>query len=251
MPRPKPSTRPEARPRPSVDWALVERILGLSQVRTVYLYGPPGVGKTYVAYRSGRVENGVWSITLTEDTPASELRGHWLPRGREMVWHDGPFTAAMRAGARLVVNEVTHASPDVHSLLHPVLESLETAQLTLPTHETVRPAPGFHVVCTDNAPPQSLPPALCDRFDCVLPISGPHPAALARLSEPLRQAAERCLALEEERRIGLRAWLAIEALRAELGLESACLAVLGPERGAQVWDGLALAERASWWEGSR
>ena len=40
---------------------------------------------------------------LTEDTAAAELRGHFLPRGKELIWHDGPFTAAMRQGARLVV----------------------------------------------------------------------------------------------------------------------------------------------------
>lgn len=226
---------------PATDWPFVENILQSELVRTVYLYGPPGIGKTYSAYHCGRINDGVYAITLTEDTPASELRGHYLPRGGEIVWHDGPFTAAMRAGARLVVNELTHAAPDVQALLYPVLESFATARLTLPSNETVRPAPGFHVICTDNAPPTELPAALQDRFDCTIEIGEPHPTALAQLSEPLRRAALRALALEPERRIGLRQWLAVERLRGAFGLLHACLAVFGANRGAQIHDAITLA----------
>ena len=69
---------------PALDWAFIETVLGSTEVRTVYLYGPPGIGKTFSAYHAGRVDDGVYAITLTEDTPAAELRGHYLPRGREM-----------------------------------------------------------------------------------------------------------------------------------------------------------------------
>jgi len=225
-----------------VDWQLVEAVLSLDLVRVVYLFGPPGIGKTYSAFTMGRVNDGVYAITLTEDTPAAELRGHFVPEGGNLVWHDGPFTKAMREGARLVVNELTHANPEVHALLHPVLESTETARLTLPTSETVVPADGFHVVATDNHPPEELPPALADRFDCVVEVDQPHPDALARLSPNLREAARRSFALETERRVGLRAWLALDRLQGQLGLETACRAVFGPQRGAQIYDALSLRD---------
>jgi len=224
------------------DWGFVERILTLSVIRTVFLFGPPGVGKTYAAYHYGRPRGDVYAITLTPDTPAAELRGTWIPHGNEFVWHDGPFTAAMREGARVVVNEVTHGSDDVLALLYPVLESPQTALLTLPTRETVRPAPGFQVICTDNPPPLSLPPALQDRFDCVIEIEEPHPDALALLSEPLRRAALQTTKLEPERAVGLRKWLKIEELRGPLGLENACRAVLGRERGRLIYDALSLSQ---------
>ena len=139
------------------DWNFVGDILSCHAARTVYLWGPPGTGKTYSAFHSGLRDREVFSITLTPETPAAELRGFWTPKGNEFVWQDGPFIHAMRRGARIVINEISHASHDVLAILHPVLESLDTAQLTLPNLETVRPAEGFQVVCTDNLPIDQLP----------------------------------------------------------------------------------------------
>jgi MoxR-like ATPase len=208
----------------------------------MYLYGPPGVGKTYAAYHKGRIDKGVYCVTLTEDTPAAELRGMFVPHADEFVWRDGPFTTAMREGALLVINELSHASPDVQALLYPVLESEETAKLTLPTNETVRPAPGFHVVVTDNEPPGSLPLALVDRFNVLVEVDAPHPDALALLSEPLRRAAVQSVGLEPERAVTLRGWLTLDHLQQELGLEDACRAVFGRERGAQIHDAIVLMQ---------
>lgn len=226
---------------PATDWPTLEEVLALDAIRTVLLHGPPGIGKTYAAIHFGRVDAGVESITLTEDTPAAELRGHFLPTERGFVWHDGPFTAAMRKGCRLIVNEISHGAEEALTLLHPVLESIETARLTLPNNETIVPAPGFHVVATDNAPPEALPHALQDRFQCRFELDEPHPAALARLEEPFRTAAARSFALDEDRRISLRGWSTLQALEPHLGLERACAAVLGRERGALVHDVLVLA----------
>lgn len=225
---------------PVTDWELIEELLELDDLRTMLLHGRYGSGKTWCAIFKGR--RAEYVVTLTPETCAAELRGTWIPRGDSFEWHDGPFTAALRQGARLVVNEISHASDDVMALLYPVLENVETARLTLPTRETVVPAPGFQVIATDNADPEDLPPALLDRFEFVQPVHEPHPEALARLSEPLRHAARRCFALEEERAISLRSWLVLDRLRDKLGLERAARAVFGPERGIQIVDGLALAQ---------
>ena len=228
-------------PTPRITWELVEKLLASSAVDRIYLWGPPGIGKTWVAYHKGRIERGVYAITLTPETPASELRGHFLPKGSEVVWHDGPVLRAMREGARLVINEPSHASEDALAFLYPILEFHETARITLPTGETVKPAPGFNVVLTDNSPPDDLPPALRDRFDVTLEVKEPHPEALQALSEPLREAARRSLGLEAERRVSLRRWLVLDRLRHELGLAEASLAVLGVERGPQILDAIQLA----------
>lgn len=231
----------EKEPGPGTDWGFIERVLRSPTVRTAYLWGRPGMGKTYAAYHVG-VRGPLYALTLTEETPSSELRGHYLPRGREMPWHDGPATRAMREGARLVVNELTHGSPDVMTLLHPLLENPDTACLTLPTGETVRPAAGYQLIATDNLPPEDLPEALRDRFDTILEVREPHPAAVAKLDERLRGPALRSFTLESDRRISLRGWFSVQRLMPEFGLRGACLAVFGPARGAHVHDALILGE---------
>jgi len=226
---------------PATDWGFIESVLRSSHVRTIYIWGPPGFGKTYAAYHVG-LRGELYALTLTEDTPAAEIRGHYLPAGQGMTWHDGPATTAMRHGARLVINELTHGSSDVLSILHPLLENPDTARLTLPTGETVRPASGFQLICTDNMPPEELPEALRDRFDCILHVREPHPAALAKLDERLRGPAARSFSLEPARRISLRGWFSVQRLMHEFGLKGAFLAVFGPARGAMLHDGLILGE---------
>lgn len=226
----------------AADWALMEYLLASPHVRTIYGFGPPGIGKTYGAYRFGRIAAGVFPITLTPETPASELLGHYTPRGNQLVWQNGPFTLAMRAGGRLVINELSHAGSDVIAVLYPVLESTETAQLMLATGEIVRPAPGFHVVATDNAPPDELPEALQDRFDCVLNLERPHPALIEALHPRLRRAAERSFLLDDERRITMRRWMTISRLQSVMGLERACHAVLGRLRGTQIFEAINLSD---------
>ena len=226
--------------RVSTDWDLIKKCLENQEVRTVYIHGEPGLGKTYAAFNYGRDKDEIFAITLTEDTPAAELRGHYVPVEGRLEWRDGPFTAAMRTGGRLVINEVTHAPPEVHSLLHPVLESIETAQLTLPTNETIRPAEGFQVICTDNLGPEDLSDALNDRFDCTFAVTEPHPDAFLALPDDLRDAARRSFALEKGRRVTIRRWLAISRLRKSVGMQDACRAVLGRSRGDQIVDALKL-----------
>lgn len=217
------------------DWAFVEAVLASLHALTIYLWGPPGVGKTFCAYRSGLRDREVFSISLTPETPAAELRGFWIPKGQEFAWQDGVFIDAMRKGARIVINEISHASHDVLAMLHPVLESRETAQLTLPSGETVSPAEGFQVICTDNLPIEQLPEALRDRFKSVLHVDHPHPEALARLPEDLREAALRTFDLESERAVSIRGWLAVHELEEEFGREKALYAVFGRERGEQIF----------------
>jgi MoxR-like ATPase len=220
---------------PADDWTFVEEVLASPLADIIYLSGPPGVGKTYTAYHSGLNGREVFSVSLTPETPSAELRGFFMPKGDQFVWQDGVFIDAMRKGARVIINEIAHASHDVLAILHPVLESRKTAQLTLPNLETVSPAEGFQVVCTDNLPIEQLPEALRDRFNCSLHVDRPHPDSLAALSPNLREAALRTFDLESERAVSVRGWLSVQAFEAEFGLQKACRAVFGRERGEQIF----------------
>ena len=89
-------------------WDIVAAVLSHSP-RTL-LHGPPGTGKTHAACRFS-LENGqrVYSLTLTEETPAAELRGHYILQSGAYHWQDGPAVAAWRSGGRLVLNEIQRA----------------------------------------------------------------------------------------------------------------------------------------------
>jgi cobaltochelatase CobS len=145
-------------------WDIVSAILSCS-VRTL-LYGPPGTGKTHAACRLG-LHNGqrVFSVTLTEETPAAELRGHYILKEGRYIWQDGPAIAAWRCGGRLVVNEIQRGGSDVHALLLAITDDLTIAELDLPSGEKVKPSPRFTCVATMNGDPkEQLDPALVDRF---------------------------------------------------------------------------------------
>jgi hypothetical protein len=226
-------------------WELVDAII--PHTRTLLLYGPPGTGKTYAAHGAVAVAGGadrpVYSVTLTADTPAAELRGHYCPVGGEFVWKDGPVIRAWREGARLVVNEIDHAGSDALSFLLVALDNPATARLTLPTGETVRPDSGFSCVATMNGDPATdLPEALRDRFPAAVQIDEPHPRGIDALPEDLRDAARGTVcATDPARRITLRSWLMFAALRVAAGDNAAALSVFGLHRAADVLQSLKIA----------
>ena len=92
------------------NWVIIDAVIATS--KRVLLHGLPGTGKTYAAARQnlGDDNQKVYQITMTEETPAAEIRGHFLPKGDEMVWMDGPAVLAWKEGARLVINEIDRAS---------------------------------------------------------------------------------------------------------------------------------------------
>jgi len=152
--------------------------------RRIFIFGPPGVGKSYAALAA--LGANVMQVTLNSDTVVQELLGHYVPRGGEFIWHDGPISKAFREGLPLVVNEIGRASGAVQDLMLAVLDDIQTAAITLPTGETIRPANGFRVIATANTGPDALDEALHDRFDAVVRVSEPHPNLIEFLDQKLQ-----------------------------------------------------------------
>jgi MoxR-like ATPase len=198
-------------------WDIVSAVLSLCS--RALLHGPCGTGKTFAGTRLG-LNNGqrVFSLTLTEETPAAELRGHYILVEGKYVWNDGPAIAAWRCGGRLVVNEIQRGGPDVHALMLAITDDSQIAEIDLPNGEKVRPQPGFSCVATMNGDPkEALDPALLDRFPVSIHIDKVHPDAVKQLPEDVQKAAEKtALIEEEERRISVRAWYAFAQLRQKL-----------------------------------
>ena len=234
-------------------WEVAEAVI--ASTPRVLLRGKPGTGKTYHAVTAGLTPGQkVYSVTMTEETPAAEIRGHYVPKGNEFIWVDGPAIRAWREGARLVINEIDRASEDVLSLLYAILDDPEFAALTLPTNETVRPAEGFSVVATMNGIPQDLPDALQDRLPVDIEITDVNPNAINRLPADLREPARNtALAKSDARGISIRMWLEFASLREKLpsvmnddqaGLEIAAQAIFG-DKAADALMALEVSRRAS------
>lgn len=223
------------------EWALIESVL--PHAPKVLLYGPPGTGKTHIATTALRDEQGVFSVTMTEETPAETLRGHFIPTGNAMRWMDGPGIAAWRKGHRLVINEIDHALGDALDFLHVLCDDPTIAQVTLPKEdqETVHPQPGFQVVATMNGDPSELPEALRDRFPVKIHVKTIAPAALATLSPDLRDPCRdtSMSVVEGSERLSIRAWKEFDSLRFVIGPENAANAVFG-SRAQEIHHALAV-----------
>ena len=188
-------------------WEKFQNVIGISD--RVLLYGVPGTGKTYQAVKSKVQKNKeVYSTTLTIDSSATELVGHYIPNANGTFdWNDGVGIKAWREGTRLVINEIDHAGPDVMSVLHAILDDQEIARFTLPNQdkETVMPAKGFQVVATMNGKPTDLPLALADRFTVKINIDEVHPSAIEQLPEEYQGAYSENLT-DNDIPMSIRAW---------------------------------------------
>lgn len=229
-------------PKKQLDcWGLAEKVL--PHTPRVLLYGVPGTGKSHFALTKGLEENqDVFSLTLTEETPAAEIRGHYVPKGQEFVFHYGPGIEAWKNGARLVINEIDHASGDLMSILLAVLDDPELACLTLPNGETVKPQGPVKYVATMNGVPKDLPDPLQDRFDVKINCDRIHPGALTRLPADLRGPAAGTVVIPDSRGASVRVWLSFANLREKLGEEIAGMACF-PENWDEVKTALKLAKK--------
>ena len=228
-------------------WRDVEDALSAG-VDRLLLYGPPGTGKSYAALTC-RVVGPVERLVCTEDLTSGDVTGTWMPAdaGR-WRWLDGPAIRAWRTeerGGRLVLDEVDRAGGDALAALLAVTDSPESARWRHPeTGEWRSPGPGFSVVATTNVEDvDRVPAALRDRFPVAVLVDRPHPGALARLSDDLREAAAAGSLAEPGRRVSLRAFYAFDALRRAHGDERAASLVFGAAAG-DLLDALAVARVA-------
>ena len=230
-------------------WKLVDEAIGNAD--RVLLYGPPGTGKTFAAATNKigynmKGDPNVYQITMTEDTASANLEGFYKPNSSGgFEWHDGIAIQAWRTGARLVVNEIDHASPDAMTFMHAIMDDKQIAQLTLnnDNKETVRPKAGFSVIATTNSDPESLPMALKDRFPVKIHVDTIHPKALTSFPASWHQIIqETSLSEDIDIRLSIRSWKEFFDLVAKgVTKEIAAYMVFG-QRGSELLDAISLSD---------
>jgi hypothetical protein len=241
-----------ARVKANKEWGRIH--VACKHARRVLLWGPPGTGKSYIGTSVESLDK-LSRLYLTMDTPAAEVRGHYLPNENgSFSWHDGPGVNAWRGdGHRLVIDEIDAASGDTLTLLLALLDDPESAKLTLPTNETIRPGAKFSCVATTNQSPTVLPEALLDRFDVVCHVPSPSPFAFQGNNwnnQKLAETAEKAIYLSEtpqrgqgQRPIGLRAYKAIDRLEhSGLPIQEAATLVIGEEASRWLMTAIQIAK---------
>jgi nitric oxide reductase NorQ protein len=122
----------------------------------VMLKGPTGCGKTrFVEYMAWRLRRPLITVACHEDLSATDLVGRFLLEGEETVWHDGPLTSAVRAGAILYLDEVVEARKDTVVIIHPLTD--HRRRLPIEKRATILDAPPeFMLVVSYNPGYQSV-----------------------------------------------------------------------------------------------
>ncbi|HMO81283.1 MAG TPA: CbbQ/NirQ/NorQ/GpvN family protein [Pyrinomonadaceae bacterium] len=120
------------------------------------LKGPTGCGKTrFVEYMAHRLGRPLITVACHEDLSATDLVGRFLLEGEETVWHDGPLTSAVRAGAICYLDEVVEARKDTVVIIHPLTD--DRRRLPIEKRGTVIEAPPeFMLVVSYNPGYQSI-----------------------------------------------------------------------------------------------
>src|SRR3982750_2054430 len=120
------------------------------------LKGPTGCGKTrFVEYMAYPLNRPLITVACHEDLSSTDLVGRFLLEGEETVWHDGPLTAAVRAGAICYLDEVVEARKDTIVIIHPLTD--DRRRLPIEKRGTVLDAPDdFMLVVSYNPGYQSI-----------------------------------------------------------------------------------------------
>ena len=122
----------------------------------VMLKGPTGCGKTrFVEHMAHRMNRPLITVACHEDLSATDLVGRFLLEGEETVWHDGPLTKAVRAGAICYLDEVVEARKDTIVIIHPLTD--DRRRLPIEKRGVVLEAPPeFMLVVSYNPGYQSI-----------------------------------------------------------------------------------------------
>lgn len=150
----------------------------------VMLKGPTGCGKTrFVEHMAWRLGRPLITVSCHEDMTASDLVGRYLLDADGTVWHDGPLTLAVRAGAICYLDEIVEARQDTTVVIHSLTDDRRILPLEK-KNEILKAHPDFQLVISYNPGYQSvlkdLKESTKQRFAAIA-FSYPSPAVEAEI----------------------------------------------------------------------
>ncbi|MBX3661043.1 MAG: CbbQ/NirQ/NorQ/GpvN family protein [Burkholderiales bacterium] len=128
----------------------------------VMLKGPTGCGKTrFLEFMAFQLKRPLVTVSCHEDLTSSDLVGRFLLEGSETVWHDGPLTRAVKAGAVCYLDEIVEARTDSTVVIHSLTDhrrklAIEKKGVEIDAHEdfmlVISYNPGYQTVLKDLKP---------------------------------------------------------------------------------------------------
>lgn len=122
----------------------------LNPCAPLYVFGPPGCGKTScVKQLAARLNYPVFEAVGHGRLEVADLTGHHTIRNGDMEFEYGPLSLAMKYGGLFLLNEIDLISPDVAAGLNGVLDG---SPLCIAENggELIMPHPGFRFAATAN-----------------------------------------------------------------------------------------------------
>lgn len=212
----------------------------------VLLIGPPGTGKSTTAMVANSID---YRVTMTEGMGVEDLIGMYQLIKGETIWVNGPWVNAIANDKPILCDEVDHHPTEIGSVMYGLLD--DKPEIMLPTGERIQSAKkGYKVIATTNSNVTSLPEAILDRFEAILPAITPHPAALAEMPDDERAAVSnyfKNLAVTPWNWSGkptLRRMKAFRKLTPVLGRKNAAAAAFGTA-AAEILSTLATSGRGA------
>ena len=166
----------------------------------VMLKGPTGCGKTrFLEYMAFQLKRPLVTVSCHEDLTSSDLVGRFLLEGAETIWHDGPLTRAVKAGAICYLDEIVEARTDSTVVIHSLTDhrrklTIEKKGQEIDAHEdfmlVISYNPGYQTVLKDLKPSTKqrfiainfdFPPEEVERKILVREVPGTRPEIAQQL----------------------------------------------------------------------